>query len=171
MLKYFMNRYLVELLWEEAFRLMGPTFKLMRWDNLFLCDWGLCSWLGNIGWFNNSIPIQMFADHDSSLKPIDVPRAWLWNLPRRTVYFGTSVPTIFRGSYCKPWYGINFLPLTKEKNLTLTLKFMSPGLTTQEIQQCFWRGMYKTWIPIRHDNLATLIWDLLLLSYWPKNII
>ncbi|WCJ34377.1 demeter-like 1 [Euphorbia peplus] len=53
---------------------------------------------------------EVFADHDSSLNPIDVPRSWIWNLPRRTVYFGTSVPTIFK------------------------------GLTTESIQQCFWRG-------------------------------
>ncbi|XP_042514621.1 DNA glycosylase/AP lyase ROS1-like [Macadamia integrifolia] len=53
---------------------------------------------------------EVFADHDSSVKPIDVPRAWLWNLPRRTVYFGTSIPTIFK------------------------------GLTTEGIQHCFWRG-------------------------------
>ncbi|KAL8268400.1 hypothetical protein R6Q59_002198 [Mikania micrantha] len=53
---------------------------------------------------------EVFADHDSSLSPIDVPRAWLWNLPRRTVYFGSSIPTIFK------------------------------GLTTEEIQYCFWRG-------------------------------
>ncbi|KAK6929086.1 Permuted single zf-CXXC unit, partial [Dillenia turbinata] len=39
---------------------------------------------------------EVFADHESSLKPIEVPRAWLWNLPRRTVYFGTSVSTIFK---------------------------------------------------------------------------
>ncbi|OMO82072.1 hypothetical protein CCACVL1_12092 [Corchorus capsularis] len=53
---------------------------------------------------------EVFADHDSSLNPIDVPRKWLWNLPRRMVYFGTSVPSIFK------------------------------GLTTEEIQHCFWRG-------------------------------
>ncbi|GAB2235841.1 hypothetical protein Drorol1_Dr00026282 [Drosera rotundifolia] len=53
---------------------------------------------------------EVFADHDSSLNPIAVPRHWLWNLPRRTVYFGTSVPTIFK------------------------------GLTTEGIQHCFWRG-------------------------------
>lgn len=41
--------------------------------------------------------MQVFADHDSSLKPIDVPREWLWNLPRRMVYFGTSVSSIFKG--------------------------------------------------------------------------
>nr|XP_011460268.1 PREDICTED: protein ROS1-like [Fragaria vesca subsp. vesca] len=53
---------------------------------------------------------EVFADHDSSLEPLDVPRGWLWNLNRRTVYFGTSIPTIFK------------------------------GLTTPEIQHCFWRG-------------------------------
>ncbi|MED6217686.1 hypothetical protein PIB30_019995 [Stylosanthes scabra] len=53
---------------------------------------------------------EVFADDESSLNPISVPRSWIWNLRRRTVYFGTSVPTIFR------------------------------GLTTQEIQRCFWRG-------------------------------
>ncbi|KAK7355485.1 hypothetical protein VNO80_14741 [Phaseolus coccineus] len=53
---------------------------------------------------------EVFSDHESSLNPISVPRSWIWNLNRRTVYFGTSVPTIFK------------------------------GLTTQEIQQCFWRG-------------------------------
>nr|ALA55996.1 DNA demethylase [Lonicera japonica] len=53
---------------------------------------------------------EVFADHESSLKPIDVPRAWIWNLPRRTVYFGTSIPTIFK------------------------------GLSTEGIQYCFWRG-------------------------------
>ncbi|XP_019453312.1 PREDICTED: protein ROS1-like isoform X1 [Lupinus angustifolius] len=53
---------------------------------------------------------EVFADHDSSLDPISVPRSWIWNLNRRTVYFGTSIPTIFK------------------------------GLSTQDIQQCFWRG-------------------------------
>ncbi|CAJ1976666.1 unnamed protein product [Sphenostylis stenocarpa] len=33
---------------------------------------------------------ELFADHESSVQPIDIPRAWIWNLPRRTVYFGTS---------------------------------------------------------------------------------
>ncbi|XP_027363218.1 protein ROS1-like [Abrus precatorius] len=53
---------------------------------------------------------EVFADHDSSLNPISVPRSLIWNLNRRTVYFGTSVSSIFK------------------------------GLSTQEIQQCFWRG-------------------------------
>ncbi|KAK8952253.1 Protein ROS1 [Platanthera zijinensis] len=53
---------------------------------------------------------EVFADHHSSREPIYVLRDWIWNLPRRTVYFGTSIPTIFK------------------------------GLTTEGIQQCFWRG-------------------------------
>ncbi|CAH2059063.1 unnamed protein product [Thlaspi arvense] len=53
---------------------------------------------------------EVFADHDSSLTPINIPRDWLWDLPRRTVYFGTSIPSIFK------------------------------GLSTETIQQCFWRG-------------------------------
>ncbi|XP_065625622.1 transcriptional activator DEMETER isoform X2 [Quercus suber] len=53
---------------------------------------------------------EVFADNESSQNPIDVPRSWLWNLPRRTVYFGTSVSTIFK------------------------------GLSTEGIQYCFWKG-------------------------------
>ncbi|CAN6162532.1 unnamed protein product [Urochloa humidicola] len=53
---------------------------------------------------------EVFADHDTIRNPIDVPRSLIWNLPRRTVYFGTSVPTIFK------------------------------GLLTEDIQHCFWRG-------------------------------
>ncbi|XP_040380629.1 protein ROS1C-like [Oryza brachyantha] len=53
---------------------------------------------------------EVFADHRSSHNPINIPREQIWNLQRRMVYFGTSVPTIFK------------------------------GLTTEEIQQCFWRG-------------------------------
>ncbi|CAI9773035.1 unnamed protein product [Fraxinus pennsylvanica] len=53
---------------------------------------------------------EVFADHESSLNPINVPRNMLWSLPRRTVFFGTSVSTIFK------------------------------GLTTEGIQYCFWKG-------------------------------
>ncbi|CAH9092952.1 unnamed protein product [Cuscuta epithymum] len=53
---------------------------------------------------------ELFADHESSLSPIDVPRRLIWYLPRRTVYFGTTVTTIFK------------------------------GLSTDQIQHCFWRG-------------------------------
>ncbi|CAH2074154.1 unnamed protein product [Thlaspi arvense] len=40
---------------------------------------------------------ELFADHASSLSPIEVPRSLLWDLPRKTVFFGTSVTSIFRG--------------------------------------------------------------------------
>ncbi|XP_010509466.1 PREDICTED: protein ROS1-like [Camelina sativa] len=53
---------------------------------------------------------EVFADHGSSLNPIDVPRDWIWKLPRKTVFFGTSIPSIFK------------------------------GLPTDKIQQCFWKG-------------------------------
>ncbi|ERM99578.1 transcriptional activator DEMETER isoform X1 [Amborella trichopoda] len=53
---------------------------------------------------------EVFADHETSLNPIAVPRAWIWNLPRRIVYFGSAVPTIFRDR------------------------------SIEEIQQCFWKG-------------------------------
>ncbi|KAJ7520088.1 hypothetical protein O6H91_20G065900 [Diphasiastrum complanatum] len=54
--------------------------------------------------------LLVFADHESSLNPIEVPRSLLWKLQRKFVYFGTSIPSIFR------------------------------GLTTEEIKACFWKG-------------------------------
>ncbi|XP_020257958.1 protein ROS1-like [Asparagus officinalis] len=53
---------------------------------------------------------EVFADHYTSHHPIDVPTHSIWNLPRRTVYFGSSVTSICR------------------------------GLTTEEIQYCFRLG-------------------------------
>lgn len=53
---------------------------------------------------------EVFADYQSSLHPIEVPRSILWRLRRRFVYFGTSVPSIFK------------------------------GLSQSEITDCFWRG-------------------------------
>ncbi|XP_078436369.1 DNA glycosylase/AP lyase ROS1-like [Wolffia australiana] len=53
---------------------------------------------------------EVFADHRTSLVPLAVCRSLIWNLPRRTVYFGTSISAIFR------------------------------GLAIQGIQSCFWRG-------------------------------
>lgn len=61
----------------------------------------------------------MFADHASSLNPIDVPRSWIWNLPRRTVYFGTSVSTIFKGrNYILHFFKISICFLMKKLTLT-----------------------------------------------------
>ncbi|XP_057953863.1 protein ROS1A-like [Malania oleifera] len=53
---------------------------------------------------------EVFADDESSHVPLTVPRAWIWNMPRRTAYFRTSTPAIFR------------------------------GLSMEEIQYCFWKG-------------------------------
>lgn len=53
---------------------------------------------------------EVFADHESSLRPMSVPRKWIWNFRRRSLYCGTSTTSIFR------------------------------GMTTDEIQYCFWRG-------------------------------
>ncbi|KAL6510991.1 hypothetical protein OROGR_022115 [Orobanche gracilis] len=39
---------------------------------------------------------EVFADHESSRQPIDVPREWVWNLRRRALYCGTSVHSICR---------------------------------------------------------------------------
>ncbi|KAL5202081.1 hypothetical protein ABZP36_013033 [Zizania latifolia] len=71
---------------------------------------------------------EVFADHKSSHNPINVPREQLWSLQRRMVYFGTSVPTIFK------------------------------GLTTEEIQQCFWRGMNNTLFAVSaHATLRPIL--------------
>ena len=41
--------------------------------------------------------MQVFADDETSKNPIQIPREWIWDLPRRIAYFGTSTTTIFRG--------------------------------------------------------------------------
>ncbi|KAH6761902.1 HhH-GPD base excision DNA repair family protein [Perilla frutescens var. hirtella] len=53
---------------------------------------------------------EVFADDETSMNPIHVPRSLIWNLPRRAVFFGTSVSTIFK------------------------------GMSTEGIQYCFWKG-------------------------------
>ena len=42
---------------------------------------------------------QVFADHESSLHPLQVPRSLIWSLRWRFVYFGTSLPNIVKGAY------------------------------------------------------------------------
>ena len=98
-----LSRYHAEQQWEEASHLMGHIFKLMRWILVSTCNkfFRYCSRRTN-SWpirfiSGMNVIMQVFADHYSSQNPIDVPRSWIWDLPRRTVYFGTSVPTIFRG--------------------------------------------------------------------------
>ncbi|XP_010318462.1 DNA glycosylase/AP lyase ROS1 isoform X1 [Solanum lycopersicum] len=53
---------------------------------------------------------EVFADHESSLNPIPVARASIWNLRVTTLYCGTSVSSIVK------------------------------GLSTMDIQKCFWKG-------------------------------
>ncbi|CAM8961366.1 unnamed protein product [Rhodiola kirilowii] len=52
---------------------------------------------------------EVFADDESSHRPVKVPRSFLWDLDRRIVYCGSSTSSI------------------------------TTGLTTWEIQQCFWK--------------------------------
>lgn len=50
-----------------------------------------------------SFVMQVFADHESSELPIDVPKAWVAYLPKRSLHCGMTVTTIFRGEemdYC-----------------------------------------------------------------------
>ncbi|KAK4349790.1 hypothetical protein RND71_029103 [Anisodus tanguticus] len=53
---------------------------------------------------------EVFADHESSGYPIPVPRVSIWHLRRTTLYCGTTVHAIFK------------------------------GMSTKDIQYCFWRG-------------------------------
>ncbi|WOG96818.1 hypothetical protein DCAR_0416155 [Daucus carota subsp. sativus] len=53
---------------------------------------------------------EVFADFESSERPIDIPKEWICNLPRRSLHCGGTASAIFRGS------------------------------VMEEIQYCFWRG-------------------------------
>ncbi|TKY69302.1 ROS1 protein [Spatholobus suberectus] len=53
---------------------------------------------------------EVFVDHASMIHPFNVPRKWLWNLEKRTVYFGTGISSIMR------------------------------GLSLPQIHNCFWNG-------------------------------
>ncbi|CAN4115195.1 unnamed protein product [Withania somnifera] len=66
---------------------------------------------------------EVFADEESTQQPIEVPREWIWNLPRKTLYCGTSIRVIFR------------------------------GMSTREVQNCFWRG----YVCLRGFNRRTRI--------------
>ncbi|XAR52565.1 Uracil-DNA glycosylase, partial [Bertholletia excelsa] len=57
---------------------------------------------------------EVFADDETSQLPLLVPRAWIWNLPRRTLHCGANISAIFR------------------------------GLSVEEIHNCFWRGFVCT---------------------------
>lgn len=89
--------------------------------------------------------MQVFADHQSSHNPIHVERKQIWSLQRRMVFFGTSVPTIFKGCHrCTDDYSKKSYKMLSANNSTNTNYFNHVGLTTEEIQQCFWRGTNHT---------------------------
>ncbi|KAF5473785.1 hypothetical protein F2P56_005745 [Juglans regia] len=98
---------------ETANSIQAPEKRCSSQEYGRLCDDTECFSCNSIREANSQTvrgTLLVFADHNSSLNPIDVPRDWIWNLRRRTVYFGTSIPTIFK------------------------------GLSTEGIQHCFWRG-------------------------------
>ncbi|KAK1282769.1 Protein ROS1 [Acorus calamus] len=79
---------------------------------------------------------EVFADHDSSQNPINVPRKLIWYLERRIVYFGTSIPTIFK------------------------------GLRIEDIQRCFSKGpgflevVTNSWaLPLPRSGLAQFVFQ------------
>ncbi|XP_031111177.1 DNA glycosylase/AP lyase ROS1-like isoform X2 [Ipomoea triloba] len=53
---------------------------------------------------------EVFADHESSVCPINIPRKWIWNLTQRYLYCGSTASAIAR------------------------------GMEMNEIQHCFWNG-------------------------------
>ncbi|KAL2509189.1 Transcriptional activator DEMETER [Forsythia ovata] len=98
---------------ETADSIQAPERHCSSQESANLCTDETCFSCNSIHEGNSQTvrgTLLVFADHESSLNPINVPRDWLWDLPRRTVYFGTSIPTIFK------------------------------GLSTEGIQYCFWRG-------------------------------
>ncbi|KAM7267610.1 hypothetical protein ACFE04_009776 [Oxalis oulophora] len=78
----------------------------------------------------------VFADHESSMKPIDVPREWIWELERRIVCFGTSVTSIFKGKILQKKLSL----LMSQFLVKILTKLLRTGLPTEGIQHCFWRG-------------------------------
>ncbi|OMO80413.1 hypothetical protein CCACVL1_12986 [Corchorus capsularis] len=54
---------------------------------------------------------EVFADHETSKRPLNVPRKWIGNLRTKTAYFGSSISAITR------------------------------GLSLEGIQKCFWNGV------------------------------
>ncbi|KAH7842045.1 hypothetical protein Vadar_000767 [Vaccinium darrowii] len=62
---------------------------------------------------------EVFANDETSQYPLTVPRAWIWSLRRRTLHCGAYLGAIFE------------------------------GLSTAEIQRCFWTDIYgatRSWL-------------------------
>ncbi|KAK7279541.1 hypothetical protein RJT34_24594 [Clitoria ternatea] len=88
---------------ETANSIEPPESRCKSQDSMNLCNDQTCFSCNSIREANSQTvrgTLLLFADHASSIQPIDIPREWIWNLPRRTVYFGTSVSSIFKGYVC-----------------------------------------------------------------------
>ena len=77
---------------------MELTFRLRRYLELYQC-YLLRSYFFHNAFYIFGNAFQVFADHESSLHPLQVPRSLIWSLRRRFVYFGTSLPNIVKGAY------------------------------------------------------------------------
>ncbi|KZV47173.1 hypothetical protein F511_05224 [Dorcoceras hygrometricum] len=98
---------------EETAKSSQPPKGACSCQESTTCDVGTCCLRDEVQKQEEELiqgTILVFADHESSRQPIPVPRKWIWNLRRRSLYCGTSTTSIFR------------------------------GMTTDEIQYCFWRG-------------------------------
>lgn len=94
--------------------------------------------------FNLASPIvQVFADHETSITPIRVPRSHLWKLRRRFVFFGTSVPAVFKGGMKEDLVVLSKLLLRfriVRHHYVTAIHRTAAGLTTEEIRAVFWQG-------------------------------
>ncbi|KAL2929084.1 Transcriptional activator DEMETER [Bienertia sinuspersici] len=43
---------------------------------------------------------EVFADYETSERPLTVPTSWIWNLKKRTLYCGSGTHSIFKGFIC-----------------------------------------------------------------------
>ena len=80
--------------------------------------------------------MQVFADDDTSEKPLVIPRKLLSDLDVKTLYCGTSISTIFQG--IKSTAVLHSLP--NKYLLTNRQLSCNTGLSTQEVRDCFWEG-------------------------------
>lgn len=74
---------------------------------------------------------EVFADHESSLCPVEVSRKLVWNLRRKFVFFGTSTQAITKGLNVGEiralfWHGYTCVRAFDRK--TLNPKSLSPRL-------------------------------------------
>ncbi|PWA99576.1 protein ROS1 [Artemisia annua] len=86
---------------------------------------------------------EVFADDDTSEKPLVIPRKLLSDLDVKTLYCGTSISTIFQGT--KSTAVLHSLP---NKYMLMKRQLLcNTGLSTQEVRDCFWED-YKSLLHI-----------------------